>query len=607
MSKEIIWRPSKELVNNSKLTKFLQFCKVKDYDELENKSSSKPEWLWENVIKFSNLKFFKSYNKIMDESKGIPWTKWCVGGKTNLVLNCIDRHKDKDFFKKTFIFAEREDGKESSITYDEFDKKISKVGNTLKVNGFQKGDVIALYMPQFIETYIAYFAILKVGCIVLPLFSGYGSKAVIERLNIAKAKGIFTVDKTFRKAKEIRMFDLIKDELDNVKSLKKVFLLGKDKGKKIFNWENFENVSDKLKTEEMEAEDPGILADFKQTDIHLCMADMGWMVGSKSATIASSHGAQMVIAEGVPDFPDQIRFWKLIAKYKVSWTELSPALIRNQMIKDKKLFNNIDLSSLRMICTGGEPWTEKPWKWLFEFIGKSKVPIMNSAGGTEVSGSILHCCLHRPFKVGSFNAPIPGMSADIVDSNGNTVTEDHLGELVMKKSSIGLTKSLWEDDKRYLENYWKVIENFWVHGDLASKDKDGHWYLHGRSDDTIKVSGKRIGPSEIESVIIKSGKAKEVAAVGIPDENKGSKIILLIVPLESEKNLKESDFINLIIKDLGKSFKPDRIIFVKDLPKTRNLKIMRRVIKSCLINEDPGDISTLLNPESVEEIKEYAV
>ena len=177
----------------------------------------------------------------------------------------------------------------------------------------------------------------------------------------------------------------------------------------------------------------------------------------------------------------------------------------------------------------------------------------------------------------------------------------------MRKSSIGLTKSLWEDDKRYIENYWEVINGLWVHGDLASKDKDGHWYLHGRSDDTIKVSGKRIGPSEIESVVVKSGKAKEVAAVGIPDESKGSKIILSIVPLESEKNLKESVFIDLITKDLGKSFKPDRIIFLKDLPKTRNLKIMRRVIKSCLINEDPGDISTLLNPESVEEIKEYAI
>ena len=637
MSKEIIWQPSKEQIENSKLTKFIQHCKLNNYDELEKKSFSDPGWLWDNVIKFSDLKFNKPYSKILDESKGTPWTKWCIGGKTNIVLNCIDRHKDKEFFKNTFIFAEREDGKESSITYEEFDKQISKVGNTLKINGFKKGDVIALYMPQFIETYIAYFAILKIGCVVLPLFSGYGSKAVIERLNIAKAKGIFTVEKTFRKAKEIRMFDQIKNELDQVISLEKIFLLGKEKGKKIFNWENFQNVSDNLKTEETDAEDPaiihftsgttgkpkgcvythiglvakmsfdeGVLADFKQTDIHLCMADMGWMVGSKSATIASAHGAQMVIAEGVPDFPDEVRFWKLIEKYKVSWTELSPALIRAQMIKDEKLFKDLDLSSLRMICTGGEPWTEKPWKWLFQVIGKSKVPIMNSAGGTEVSGSILHCCLHRPFKVGSFNAPIPGMSADILNLDGQKVSKNEMGELVMRKSSIGLTKSLWNDDKRYIDNYWSVIKDYWVHGDLASRDADGHWYLHGRSDDTIKVSGKRIGPSELESVIVKSGKAKEVAAVGIPDENKGSKIILSIVPAENNDQ-KESFFEDLVIKDLGKSFKPDKVIFVKDLPKTRNMKIMRRVIKSCLANQDPGDLSTLLNPESVEEIRSHAI
>ena len=637
MSKEIIWQPSKEQIENSKLTKFIQHCKLNNYDELEKKSFSDPGWLWDNVIKFSDIKFYKPYSKILDESKGTPWTRWCIGGKTNIVLNCIDRHKDKEFFKNTFIFAEREDGKESSITYEEFDKQISKVGNTLKINGFKKGDVIALYMPQFIETYIAYFAILKIGCVVLPLFSGYGSKAVIERLNIAKAKGIFTVEKTFRKAKEIRMFDQIKNELDQVISLEKIFLLGKEKGKKIFNWENFQNVSDNLKTEETDAEDPaiihftsgttgkpkgcvythiglvakmsfdeGVLADFKQTDIHLCMADMGWMVGSKSATIASAHGAQMVIAEGVPDFPDEVRFWKLIEKYKVSWTELSPALIRAQMIKDEKLFKDLDLSSLRMICTGGEPWTEKPWKWLFQVIGKSKVPIMNSAGGTEVSGSILHCCLHRPFKVGSFNAPIPGMSADILNLDGKKVSTNEMGELVMRKSSIGLTKSLWNDDKRYIDNYWSVIEDYWVHGDLASRDADGHWYLHGRSDDTIKVSGKRIGPSELESVIIKSGKAKEVAAVGIPDENKGSKIILSIVPSENNDQ-KESFFEDLVIKDLGKSFKPDKVIFVKDLPKTRNMKIMRRVIKSCLANQDPGDLSTLLNPESVEEIRSHAI
>ena len=637
MTKPIIWEAPDSIKKKSKLTQFLKHCNVSNYDDLEKKSFSDPGWLWDNVIKFSNLKFYKPYKKILDETKGPPWSKWCVGGTTNIVLNCIDRHKNKDFFKETFIYSEREDGRENSITYEEFDKQISKVGNSLKINGFKKGDVIALYMPQFIETYIAYFAILKIGCVVLPLFSGYGSKAVIERLNIAKAKGIFTVEKTFRKGKEIRMFDLVKSDLDQVQSLSKIFLLGKDTGKKIFNWENFNNVSEKLNTEEMNSEDPaiihftsgttgkpkgcvythvglvskmsfdeGVLADFKQNDIHLCMADMGWMVGSKSATIASLHGAKMVIAEGVPDFPDEVRFWKLIEKYKVSWTELSPALIRAQMIKDKKLFKDLNLNSLRIVCTGGEPWTEKPWKWLFEFIGKSKVPIMNSAGGTEVSGSILHCCLHRPFKVGSFNAPIPGMSADILTLDGKKVSTDEMGELVMRKSSIGLTKSLWNDDDRYIKNYWSIIKDFWVHGDLASKDKDGHWFLHGRSDDTIKVSGKRIGPSELESVIVKSGKAKEVAAVGIPDENKGSKIILSIVLLENSEE-KESYFENLVINDLGKSFKPDKIIFVKDLPKTRNMKIMRRVIKSCLAKEDPGDISTLLNPESVEEIRAHAI
>ena len=637
MTKPIIWEAPDSIKKKSKLTQFLKHCNVSNYDDLEKKSFSDPGWLWDNVIKFSDLKFYNPYKKILDETKGPPWSKWCVGGTTNIVLNCVDRHKDKDFFKETFIYSEREDGKESSITYEEFDKQISKVGNSLKINGFKKGDVIALYMPQFIETYIAYFAILKIGCVVLPLFSGYGSKAVIERLNIAKAKGIFTVEKTFRKGKEIRMFDLVKSGLNQVQSLNKIFLLGKDTGKKIFNWENFNNVSEKLNTEEMNSEDPaiihftsgttgkpkgcvythvglvskmsfdeGVLADFKQNDIHLCMADMGWMVGSKSATIASLHGAKMVIAEGVPDFPDEVRFWKLIEKYKVSWTELSPALIRAQMIKDKKLFKDLNLNSLRIVCTGGEPWTEKPWKWLFEFIGKSKVPIMNSAGGTEVSGSILHCCLHRPFKVGSFNAPIPGMSADILTLDGKKVSTDEMGELVMRKSSIGLTKSLWNDDDRYIKNYWSIIKDFWVHGDLASKDKDGHWFLHGRSDDTIKVSGKRIGPSELESVIVKSGKAKEVAAVGIPDENKGSKIILSIVLLENSEE-KESYFENLVINDLGKSFKPDKIIFVKDLPKTRNMKIMRRVIKSCLAKEDPGDISTLLNPESVEEIRAHAI
>ena len=639
MTNEVIWTPSKELIKKSKLTNFLKYCNQKDYNSLEAKATEDPGWLWDNVIKFSELEFYKPYTKILDDSDGPEWTKWCLNGKTNFVKNCIDRHKDKNFFNKTFIISESENGKKKEITYSEFDKQISQIGNYLKKNGYKKGDVIALYMPQIIETYLAYYAILKIGCVVLPLFSGYGVNAVIERLKISNAKAIFTVDETSRKSKKIKILSPIKNEIQKLKNIKNIFLYGKTKGKKIINWCSFYKESKILETEQMDSESPaiihftsgttgkpkgcvythiglvtkmcfdeGILSDFNSKDLHFCMADMGWMVGSKAATIAAVHGAKMLIAEGVPDNPDVLRFWKLIEKYKVSWVELSPALIRTQMNYDLPEIEKLDLSSLRIICTGGEPWVEKPWRWLFEKIGKSQVPIMNSAGGTEVSGSILHCCLHRPFKIGSFNAPIPGMSADIINKDGKKVKVDEIGELVMRKSSIGLTKSLWNDDERYLDNYWKVIKNFWVHGDLASKDKDGHWYLHGRSDDTIKVSGKRIGPAELESVIIKDGRVKEVAAVGIPDEKKGSKIIISIVLLNKEnKELNEDYFIDLVTKDLGKSFKPDKIIFVKDLPKTRNMKIMRRVIKSCLTNKDPGDLSTLLNPESIKEIKDYEI
>ena len=226
MTKEIVWTPPEEIIKNSKLTSFIKYCNLKNYDTLESKALQNPGWLWDNVIKFSDLKFYKNYEQIMDESDGIPWTKWCVGGKTNIVLNCIDRHKDKELFNDTFIFSEKENGETSSITYQDFDKKISQVGNALKSNGFVKGDVIALYMPQIIETYIAYFAILKVGCVVLPLFSGYGSNAVVDRLKIAKAKGIFTSSITFRKGKEIKMFDTIKDGVEALDHLTKNIFSG---------------------------------------------------------------------------------------------------------------------------------------------------------------------------------------------------------------------------------------------------------------------------------------------------------------------------------------------------------------------------------------------
>jgi acetyl-CoA synthetase len=646
-AKKFSWEPTEAILKNSRLTAFLNFVNAKDYDELERKSTQDPGWLWDNVIRFADFKFFKPYEKIMDDTRGPAWTRWCVGGTTNMVLNCIDRYRDTPVYDKTFMIWESEKGANRDLTYKEFDVQVCKFANALKQLGYQKGDVLGLYMPQVPETYIAYFAIIKIGGIVLPLFSGFGPQAVFERLALANAKGIVTVDVTYRKGKQIYMKNIIADGIDKVPTIEHVITV--KHGDTDCKWNEkcdywwHELVADQrgdAQTVEMEAEDPivihftsgttgkpkgcvythiglitkmvfdqGILTDFKDTDRHFCMADMGWMVGSKSATIASVHGGSMLVAEGVPDYPEPGRYWKLIEKHQVTWVELAPALIRGQMAHGDQKVLRYNLDSLRIVCTGGEPWTEKPWKWLFTNVGKNKVPIMNSAGGTEVSGSILLCCLHRPLKVGSFNAPIPGMGADIVNNRGQVVKTGEMGELVMRHSSIGLTKSLWKNDERYFENYWNVIPNLWVHGDLASRDEDGHWYLHGRSDDIIKVSGKRVGPAEIENIIMQTGKVSGVAVVGIPDPLKGSEIIaacVMMPGIEPGEDLAD-EFIQFIAQSLGKSFKPKKILFVNDLPKTRNMKIMRRAVKSALTGQSLGDTSSLVNPDSLNEISKVAL
>jgi len=640
------WEPTDFIFKKSRLTDFLNFVNVKNYDALETKSAKDPGWLWDNVIRFADFEFFKPYEKIMDDSKGPAWTRWCGGGTTNMVLNCIDRYRNTPIYDKTFMIWESEKGDTRQLTYREFDAEVCKFANALKKLGYKKGNVLGLYMPQVPETYIAYFSIIKIGGIILPLFSGFGAKAVVERLKISEAKGLVTIDGTYRKGKVIPMKDIIADEIEKISTIQHVitvkYLNNKCKWNKDYDYwwqELVGNESSEAETVEMEAEDPtvihftsgttgkpkgcvythiglitkmvfdqGILTDFRDTDRHFCMADMGWMVGSKSATIPTIHGGSMLIAEGVPDYPEPGRYWKLIEKHQVTWVELAPALIRGQMTHCDQNVLQYNLDSLRIVCTGGEPWTEKPWNWLFEVVGKKKVPIMNSAGGTEVSGSILLCCLHRPLKVGSFNAPIPGMGADIVDHAGNAIETGEMGELVMRHSSIGLTKSLWKDDDRYFKNYWNVIQDFWVHGDLASKDEDGHWYLHGRSDDTIKVSGKRIGPAEIENIIMHTGKVSEVAAVGIPDPMKGSEIIVtcVVMPKIEESEALANRFTILITEALGKSFRPKKILFVKELPKTRNMKTMRRSVRSALTGQPSGDTSSLVNPDALKEISEIA-
>ena len=309
----------------------------------------------------------------------------------------------------------------------------------------------------------------------------------------------------------------------------------------------------------------------------------------------------MLVAEGLPDYPQPGRFWRLIDKYQVSWVELSPAFIRGQMRYKAEELGSHKLASLRIIVSGGEPWTHKAWHWLFELCGK-KVPILNSAGGTEVSGSILLCDLHHPLKMGAFTFAIPGMGADVLGSR----SPHQPGELIMKHSSIGLTAGLWNEPKRYLDSYWRQNPNVWTHGDLVSRDEDGYWFIHGRSDDIIKVSGKRMGPAEIENIIMNTGLVAECAAVGVPDEGTGNALVLLCIPQRNDQSCDRSrrHIRSAIMNRLGKSFIPSKILFTSDLPKTRNMKIVRRAIRCALLHQELSDYSSLANPETIKALNQ---
>jgi len=350
--------------------------------------------------------------------------------------------------------------------------------------------------------------------------------------------------------------------------------------------------------------DLALCMDFKAEDRLLWMSDMGWVVGPLIVYATPIMGGTLVLAEGAPNFPDADRMWRLLAEHKVSYLGIAPTTARTFIAQGSEPWKKYDLSALRVMASSGEPWTPEAWWWLFERVGGRRVPLLNFSGGTEMMG-ILACCLLRPLKPCAFNTPVPGTGADVVDEAGASLPPGAVGELVMRRPVIGLTRSLWQDDARYLENYWSTWKDVWHHGDFASRDADGHWYIHGRSDDTLKIAGKRTGPAEIEALAMGSGKLGEAAAIGVPDPIKGSALVLVCVakPGAAVNAALEEELVRAVTHGLGTPFRPKAVLFVPDLPKTRNLKIMRRVIRAAYLGENPGDLSSLVNPESIGEIR----
>ena len=639
---QFVWHPSSEYLDNAHLTAFMREHKISDYDELMSRSTSDITWFTNAILDYLDIQFFKPFSEVVDLSDGITWPKWCPEGDMNIVHNCLDKYIGTEIEAARALIWEGEDGKNETLTYGELYQQVNKAANALKELGIGKGDAVGLFMPMTPEIAVALLAIAKIGAIILPLFSGYGAGAVASRLLDADAKALFTADGFFRRGKPVIMKTIADEAALQVPTLEHIIVLNRAdlevpmiSGRDHWWHDIVDRQADTAPTTVTSAEDilmviytSGTTGKPKGavhthcgfpikaaqdmafgTDVHpgqiiYWMTDMGWMMGPWLVFGTLLLKGTFFIYDGAPDYPGPDRLWSMVERHQINTLGVSPTLIRALIPHGDSPYRDFDLSSLHLFASTGEPWNPDPWKWLFEKIGERKLPIINYSGGTEISGGIVMGNPVLPLKPCSFSAPCPGINADVFDEYGNSV-RNQVGELVIKSPWIGMTRGFWKDSTRYEHTYWSHWPDVWVHGDFAAVDDDGMWYILGRSDDTIKVAGKRLGPAEIESILVSHPSVVEAAAIGIPHEIKGNEVIVFCVlnTLPDDFDQLRSELKRMVAASMGKPLQPRDILFVDDLPKTRNAKVMRRMIRSAYLGEDPGDTSSLLNPEAVKQIK----
>lgn len=640
---EFVWEPASEQVANARLTAFIQQHHLRDFQDLMQRSTSDVAWFTDAILQYLDIRFYQPYTQVVDLSEGIAWPKWCLGGKMNIVHNCLDKYIGTEIEGHTALIWEGEEGHTQTVTYKALYQMVNQTANYLRELGLKKGDAVGVYMPMTPEIVAAVLAIAKIGGVILPLFSGYGSGAIATRLKDADAKALFTADGFYRRGKPIAMKPTADAAARQTPTLKHMIVFDRT-GQKVpmqpgrDHWwhEVIPTQPTEAPTEQTDAEgtlmiiytsgttgrpkgaihthcgfpvksaqDMAFGTDVHPDEVIYWMTDMGWMMGPWLVFGALLLGATFFIYDGAPDYPGPDRLWKMVQDHHITTLGISPTLVRALIAHGEAPFADKDFSALKYFASTGEPWNPAPWMWLFETVGKKKRPIINYSGGTEISGGIVMGNPILPLKPAAFSGPCPGIAADVYNEAGESVT-GQVGELVIKAPWIGMTRGFWKDPQRYLETYWSRWKSTWVHGDWAARDADGMWYILGRSDDTIKIAGKRLGPAEVESIVVQHPAIIEAAAIGVPDEIKGSQLVVfcILAPGAAGSEALQVELIEMVAAQIGKPLAPKRILFVSDLPKTRNAKVMRRMVRAAYLGLDPGDTSSLVNPEIVHEIQQ---
>jgi acetyl-CoA synthetase len=641
---DVVWEPTSEVIERARLTKFMRRHGIADLDALQKRSVDDPRWFWDAVVHDLGVSFYRHYDQVLDESEGPEWPRWFVNGKLNIVQSCIDNWLSGPRAQpdKPALIWEGEPGEVRRLTYADLDREVCRLAGALRKLGVAPGDAIGVFLPMVPETAVALLAIAKLGAVIVPLFSGFGPGAVASRLNDAEAKVLLCADGFYRRGNVVKMKEVADEALQDCPTVEHVVVLrrvtreipwthGRDK-----LWDLLvEDGPDQLPSHRCDADHPLMVIytsgttgkpkgavhvhsgfpvkgaqdmawgfDLTRDDTIFWVTDIGWMMGPWLIFGSLSQGATMVLYEGTPDTPGPDRMWRLIADHGVTIFGCAPTLIRSLMGAGDEHPKRHDLSSLRILGGTGEPWNPEPWLWFFHQVGGGRLPVINYTGGTEIAGGILQGNVLTPLRPCSFSGPVPGMAADVVDDHGASVV-GQVGELVVRRPWVGMTNGFWKDRERYVSTYWSRFENVWVHGDWAYVDpRDRLWYVLGRSDDTLKIAGKRLGPAEVESVVVGHKSVQEAAAVGVPDEIKGEALIVFVVTRPGAvagQDLAE-ELKDLVAQNLGKPLRPKAIHFVPDLPRTRNAKILRRVVKAVYLGLAPGDLTALENPQSLEAI-----
>jgi acetyl-CoA synthetase len=618
---EFIWQPDEAVLEHANVVRLMRRHGIDDYWELVRRSQEDPEWFWPAAIVDMGLEFAQRWQQVVDLSNGPEWATWFVGGRVNVAWNCVHRWAQQRPDALAAVSL-GEDGSRRTLTYAEMSAEVTRLGEALVRLGVEPGDRVATFLPMSQEVAVASHACAHIGAVQVPIFSGFAAPAVAQRLEASGAKVAITTRTSLRRGREVPMLEILEEARRSAPSVEHVVLAP---------WDDLlADSPGELPGLEVDSEHPYLLtytsgttgtpkgvlhvqggflvsiarevcyqADAHPEDVIHFVTDMGWIMGPWTVVGGHALGCTLVFAEGAPDWPPD-RLWNVLEAEDVSILGISPTLVRALIPHGEP---RTDLSSLRTIVTTGEPWNPDPYRWLFEHVGGGRCPIINCSGGTEVGACFLSPTPAIPIKPCSLGGPALGMAMDVVDAEGNPLRGE-VGELVCRKPFPGMTRGFWRDPERYLDTYWRRLPGVWVHGDWASVDEDGYWFLHGRSDDTLNMAGKRIGPAEIESAVVGHPAVAEAAAVGIPHEVKGEVawVYCVLTPGYEPSDELAAEIRGVAADTLGKAFRPDRVLFVGALPKTRSAKIVRRAVRATALGEDPGDLSSLENPESLEEI-----